>query len=150
MTVPCRERVVLALQAALEGNAGIPGLAVERDRDTPVTDGDLPRLVIYEGAESGAADFTGEDGYALAINIEGYAGGGDAAAAASAAATLRAEADRAVLADVTLGGTARGVSLAEEPAPVRLGLEAVRPAKGFVRSFTVEYATAEGDPFTFA
>lgn len=150
MTTPCRERIVAAVQAALAGITGIDGLAVERDRTLPVEEGELPRLVVYEGEEALASGFSGEDLWELQLDVEGYADGADIAAAAAALATLRAKVDQALRADPTLGGLARDLRPAEEPAPQRLDFASATPGKGFVRSFVAVYATEEGDPFAFA
>lgn len=151
MAGSCRERIVQAIETALGGIAGIAGLTVERDRADPVEEADLDRLVIYEGGEGQSEEgFLGEDLFDLTVDIEGYAGGDTVSAAAAAAAGLRGEVDQALRANPPLGGLARDLRLAEEPPPLRLENVSARPAKGFVRSFVVTYATVEGDPFTFA
>ncbi len=150
MTTPCREQIAVAVKAVLAGITGVTGLAVERDRVSALEADDLPRLILYEAEEAGESAFTGEDGYLLSVDIEGFAGGAAEDAAASALATLRAKVDQAMLADQTLGGLIRTMSLGEEPEDSRLELASSAPAKWFTRSFVLEYATAEGDPFTFA
>lgn len=143
MATPCREQVVAALAARLAGIAGIAGLVVERDRTVPLAGPELPRLVVYEGDEKLWPGFTGEDAFDLQVDVEGYA-------ASAGLAALRASADAAIFADRTLGGLARDVELASEAAPQRLEMDQAAPAKGFVRSYQITYATREGDPYTFA
>ena len=143
MAPPCREQIVAALSTRLAQIAGIAGLIVERDRTVPITGPEMPRLVLYEGNEAPAPDFTGEDGFELQLDVEGYA-------ASAGVAALRAATDAAIFADRTLGGLARDVELANEAAPQRLDMDQAAAAKGFVRSYRVLYATREGDPFTFA
>lgn len=143
MVATCREQIVAAVVARLEAITGVPGLAVERDREQPITAAELPRLIVYEGDEQLAAEFSGEDGFELQIDVEGYA-------AAANLAELRGRLDVAVLSDRTLSGLARDVDIASEAAPQRLDMDQAAPAKGFARSYRILYATIEGDPFTFA
>lgn len=143
MPTPCREQVVAAIKTALDGITGIVGLTVERDRDEHVEEADLPKLALFEGDESLAPDFSGEDGFELQVDIEGYAALADLA-------VLRASVDAAIFADRTLGGLARDIDVAAEAGPQRLDMDSAAPTKSFVRSYRVLYATVEGDPFTFA
>ncbi len=148
MPTAARETIMAAIAARLGGIVAVPGLTVERDREAAVTDATLPLLVVYEGDEKEQPDLTGEDGRSLPVEIEGFAGGATTAAATLALATLRAEVDKALLGDVTLGVGARDLRLADEPPPARLDLDAAPPTRGFARGYVVEYATAEGDPYT--
>lgn len=143
MPTPCREQLVAALATRLAAIAGIAGLAVERDREHPVTAAAMPRLVIYEGDEQLSPEFSGEDGFELQLDVEGYAAAADMPG-------LRAAVDAAVFADRTLGGLARDIDFASEQAPQRLDMDQAAAAKGFARSYRLLYATREGDPFTFA
>jgi hypothetical protein len=147
---PCRERIVAALAARLATITVLPGLVVERDRAASVSAAEMPLLAVYEGDETPQADFTGERAYTLSIAVEGYATGATPVAAAQAASDLRAQVDKALFADVTLGGIARNLEAAEESAPARLDLDAVDPCAGFTRVYRVDYAIAETDPYTFA
>jgi hypothetical protein len=61
--------------------------------------------------------------------------------------TLRAEAIKALKADITLGGLARWLELTD--AGDFLGAETSAETEGALLAFTVHYATREGDPFTF-
>lgn len=149
MSLPCREQILAAVETALSGITGITDLTVDRDRVDMPADDELPILTIYEGAEQPADDFTGERGYVLGIDIEGQIAGATRVEAVQNGATLRAKVDQAMLADL-LGGLARDVRVAEEEAPPRLDLAAVPHAYGFVRSYAIEFATREDDPFTFA
>src|SRR5690606_33033541 len=116
MAATCREQIVAAVVARLEVITGVPGLAVERDREQPITAAELPRLIVYEGAEDPVALFLGEDCFDLRLVIEGGAAGETASLAASASALLRGKVEQAILADVTLGGLARDIqSDGEEP-----------------------------------
>ena len=143
MPTPCREQLVAALATKLAAIAGFAGLEVERDREEPVTGPELPRLVVYEGDEQLSPEFSGEDGFELQIDVEGYAASADMPG-------LRAAVDVAVFADRTLGGLARDIEFAVEQAPQRLDMDQAAGAKGFARSYRLLHATREGDPFTFA
>lgn len=151
MTDSCHEQVVQAALAVLTGISGVAGLAVERDRETALEEGDLPRLVLFEGAEIEESPFAGERSYRLQLDIEGTASGATPAAAAAAASTLRAKVQSALGADPTLGGKVRLMEPASEPPPERLELPTgTVSVRGFVHSVVVEFATAETDAFTFA
>lgn len=152
MPLDCHEQIVLAVETALKTITAISDLTVDRDRgvDEMPSEEELPLLVIYDSDMQPQDDLTGERGYSRVIDIIGYAGGSDRAAAAAAASELRAEVDRVLFGDVTLGGKARNLELAAEPSPDVLGLAAASPYKNFVRSFTADYATLEDDPYTFA
>lgn len=149
MTEPCRERVLAAAASALDG-VGVAGLVVERERLAEIADDEMPRMVLREGAEEPRADFTGEDAWTLNFEVEGYTAATDQTGADQAGRHLRAKALQALLADVTLGGLARDLRPGGEPPPVRLSIVAEVPTYAFVLTFAVDYATAEGDPFTFA
>jgi hypothetical protein len=151
MADPCRQIIKDRVVAILQGIATIPGLTVEAERIDGLTGDDLPKLVVYDAGDETDNAFTGEDGWILALDIEGRAQGDTDALAASAIAQLQARAQQAIFADYTLG-IAPGVrNLEEDPeAPLqRLLVQAEVPTAGFTRRLRVSFATAEGDPFTF-
>ncbi|BBK44126.1 hypothetical protein STVA_41460 [Allostella vacuolata] len=156
--VACRERILLAIETRLAAIAtSVPGLTVERDREEPVETKDMPRLVVTELGEVLQGDLTGEDGWTLTLAVAGYVrgatGANDAArakAAAAAANDLRARAQAALRADVTLGGLARDLRPAAEAEAFPLLIDCADPAKAFATPWEVDYATEEGDPYTFA
>jgi hypothetical protein len=148
MAIPAQEQVMQAVEAALKGIAAVPGLEVERDRIEMPDETEMPRLILNQGSQADATDFTGEDGYALTITIEGWVKGEDAAAARLARAVLQAEVHKALFDDPTLGGAVRIIRPPDEPPPERLDLAPAPDVLGFELSYVVEYATAEGDPYT--
>lgn len=150
MATPCREQILAALEAALGTITALDGLTVERDREEAVTGDDVPVLVLFEGEDAAPEYLTGIEVRRLSVDVEGYVLADSRAAAASAAAVLRAEAERVLQADPTLGGKAWDVSPAQEPSPQRLDLAAERPGYGFVLSLTVTYGIVQGDPYSFA
>lgn len=150
MSAPCRERILAAIATALAGIAGVGGLVVERDRLADLAETEMPRLVVREGGEEPQADFSGEDAYTMTVEVEGYTAAASQADADAVGRTLRAKVVQALRADVTLGALARDVRQGVEPPPVRLSVVAEVPTYAFALAFAVEYATAEGDPFTFA
>ncbi|WP_142847233.1 hypothetical protein [Telmatospirillum sp. J64-1] len=148
--VPCREQILTAVVDACQRAASdVPGLVVERERDQPVVSDEMPRVVVFEGAEDSFADFTGEDGFILDVDLEIYVTACSQAAALQKAGLLRAALIRRVIPDLA-GGLARNCTLSPEPAPQRGSWDSAAPVAGIVLSFKVEYATAENDPFTFA
>lgn len=150
MTQSCRERLVAAALAALAGIEGVPGLEVELDREHDLDESELPRLILVEGDEIAAGDFTGEEGFTLPVIVEGYVTAATPEAARSALAQLRAKAHQALIGSNLLGGLARDIRLSQDqPAEAGLPLPC-EPGAAFARGYDVDYATAEGDPFTFA
>jgi|GEM_PF-1368750 len=155
MPTPCKEQLLAAVATALGGITGVSGFtaaSVERDREIgkPIIETEFPRLVIYEGAELPADAFTGEDGFQQTIEIHGAALGATLAEARATGAVLRAKIRDALWAAFPFDNKARDLQPAEEPPPVRLALECLDRAYGFELSVTIEYATKEGDSFTFA
>lgn len=153
----CRERILDAIVARLEAITGVAGLAVERDREEPIETGEMPRLVVVELGETMQPDLTGEDGWTLTVAVSGYVRGtvgandkARAKAAAAAAGDLRARVQAALLGEPTLGGLVRDLRPAEEAECFPLLIDCADPAKAFAVPFEADYATVEGDPFTFA
>lgn len=142
MTAPCHEQVVAAAFAALAAISGVSGLAVLDQPDRPVDA--LPVIALRVGDEAPEDIFAGELGFALEIGVTCYA------ADRAALAVLRAKAQQALLADLTLGGLTRDLRLAGEGPPVMDTEEGHDAAIGTELRFTLHYATREDDPFAFA
>lgn len=152
MTDPCRERVMAAIAARLAAITGVTGLQVERDRTLAIDTSEMPRLVVHELDEQLTGDLSGEDGWTLVLVVSGYAAGTTPALAAAALGALRAKAQAALgpVQDITFGGLVRDCRPEPEAEPVTLLMEGADPAKCFALAYAVDYATAEGDPMTFA
>lgn len=150
MPVPCRERIIAAVVARLASITGIAGLTVERERRVPVTSAELPFLAVYEGPSALQSDFSGEQAVTLTVSIEGLAGGVSAPAAREAAGLLRAHAEAALFAEITLGGIVRDLRPSDEPPPPMLDDEIGEEAAAFAFAIDVDFAIREGDPFSFA
>lgn len=151
---PCRERV-LAQLATLLGALPVPGLTVERERDEPWTQTDLPAIGLYEADEDQDAVFTGEDAYTLRVDIEGHASAATLLAARQAAGTLRAQVQQALLPGLEVpldGGGAAYVAVTPgtEPPPIRAVVDCADPVSGFVLTVSLDYQTWESNPFLFA
>lgn len=145
-----RELVVQAALARLQAIPGIAGLTVAREpsaRDALVQD-DLPLVLLFEAGESDVTEFSGEQAYSLGLIVMGAVTAATDAAAATALNELRGRVDQAILADVTLGGAARFAALDPEAEGQEPVIDGTLPCRAFLRGFTVEYATREGDPFT--
>ena len=149
MPATCREQILVAVAAKLSVIV-LTGLVVERERDAPVGESELPFLALYDDGEEAQDDFSGERGYTLRAAVEGLRAGASDLAARQAADELRGLAAKALFADPTLGGLARDLRLAVEPSPPRLDWEAPAAVGGFVLTVEIEYATREDDPFAFA
>jgi hypothetical protein len=148
--VPCREQIVAAALTRLQA---ISGAVAERERRDPLTAEDLEsssRLILFEGADSDATLYTMEDGFEFSLTVQGTVKG-NGPASSTALNLLRAKVLTALCppGDCTLGGLARHVEISDTGDELVAGI-ATDEFKGFVLEATVQYATAEGDPFTFA
>lgn len=148
----CREQIMAAVESAIGAISGITGFSsstVERERARPVTA--LPFACVFEGDEGPAEDeFTGSRAYTLLVDVELYVTGATPKAAAQALSALRAKADMALLADVTLGGKARDIRVVDEPPPVRNVVDGHPNHRATARRFAIDYAHLENDPETFS
>lgn len=143
-----RETIVQAFKAAL---VSIADASTERNRRTPIDDAsvaDMPLLVLFEGDEQDATEYSGEDAYDLSLIVQGAVKGSEEAAATSAN-NLRGLVIQKIFADRTLGGKCRDIVLDSNGEPIGLPVDSAE-IEGFIAAFTVSYATKEGDPFTFA
>jgi hypothetical protein len=154
MAKSCRQQIVEAVLAALQSldtqpSAGgeVKGVIVELNRRTAIDVDDLPALLIYEGSEQPINDFSSEDAYDLPLLLQGIVAGAGADAV-SFANNLRATAMKALMADLSLGGLARNLQFTGTGDLAGADIVAVE-VESFELSFTVSYATKEGDPFTF-
>lgn len=150
MPTACKEQVIAAFVAKIAAISSISPLTVEREWEDDVTDKELTFIGVYEGPETPHADVTGEDGWTQTVIVEGVAEGAAPVAAAQAANALRAEIDRVLFADITLGGLVRDIRYNPEPQPELLKVVAAQSTRGFALAYDIEYGTKEGDPYTFA
>ena len=151
MPISAEEQVLAAFIAKI---AAIPSSTVADLRVEPewpaaegVTEDDLPFVAIYEGGLQVTDDVTGERSKIQTVIVEGIATGDSQLAARQALDVLRAEIDKAVTADLTLGVSARDVTPNPEPQPAMIALRASVPVHSFARAYDIEYATAETDPY---
>jgi len=133
------ERVLTVALADLE-------MPVERERYTPLTPRELPRVVVLEDDDGLEEVYVG--GAALRVvrlSVECYADGATAAHSMSAIATLRDRCRVAIEADRTLGGACLSLEIGEGDGSIggRLALDV--PEKSVARSHTTRvnayYAT---------
>jgi hypothetical protein len=147
--VPCRELVAAKVLTVLQAIAGI---SFERNRRAALGDDDFKggdaRGVLFEEDEEPSDNFTGEDAFDLpfAAQVAFKLSGEDAATLAN---TWRAQLQKTLLADRTLGGLARDLQIVAPGDWVGADIESDH-VEGFVLAFNVRYATVEGDPFTFS
>ena len=153
MAKPCRQLIVEAVLAKLatipvQETAGgaYKDVSVELNRRVPLEETDLPWAGLFEGDETPRNDFSSMDVYELRLVVQ-IAAKGSGGAAVEYVNSLRAEVIKALKADITLGGLARWLELAD--AGDFLGAETSAETEGALLAFTVHYATKEGDPFTF-
>lgn len=149
--VPCRAQLLETLGTLLGGITGETGLIVDIDPRQPPEK--TPTIVVRSGAETPTPDFTGEDAFTLAVDLEFYAEGQGDDADKDARAKLdrlRAKAIAIVAADPTLGGLARRVEPRDETAPAYTPVAGHPDIRATSRGYEIDYATKEGDPFAFA
>ena len=153
MAKPCRQLIVEAALATLAtipvqeiGSGAYKDVTVELNRRVPLEETDLPWAGLFEGDETPLNDFSSMDLYELRLVVQ-IAVKGSGPAAIEFVNSIRAEAIKALKADITLGGLACWLELAD--AGDFLGAETSAETEGALLAFTVHYATREGDPFTF-
>lgn len=154
MPVPCREQIAAAVLVRLQSVA----LAVaERERTDDLTESDfvagmvpIARLDQFEDPDQDITEYSGEDAWQMPLRIQG-AVAGSGVTGQTALNNLRALVLMALrpAGDWNLGGLARHVEIADTGATELAGV-AVEQFKGFVLQLSIQYATREGDPFTFA
>jgi len=153
MAKSCQQLVV---EKALERLETIPAVEtaegayqpvkVELNRRIPLTEDDLPSIVLFKQPAVPLNDFSSEDAYDQPFVVQG-AVKGSGAVAEEFANTLEAECIKALFTDRTLGGRVRMLELSDTGD--FLGAEVPAETEGFMFGFRVHYATREGDPFTF-
>lgn len=148
MPTPIREQIVAAFAAKLAAIASVAGLTVEREREDPVTSGEVPFLAVYEEDAAPDSVFAGEIDVILPISVEGIVAGDTRLAARQAAAVLQAEVEKAIFADVTLGGLARDILPGAEQPPARLDADVPDIVASFAITFDISFAVAETDPYS--
>ena len=153
MAKPCRQLIVEAALAKLDAipvqetaGGAYKDVTVELNRRVPLEETDLPWAGLFEGDEAPLNDFSSMDLYELRFVVQ-IAVKGSGPAAVEFVNALRAEAIKALKADLTVGGMARWLELTD--AGDFLGAETSAETEGALIAFTVHYATKEGDPFTF-
>jgi hypothetical protein len=154
MAKSCRQQVVEAVLGAL---AAIPmqeieggqykAVTLEVNRRVAIDESEPPILILFEGGETPLNDFSSEDAYELTFAVQA-AVNGSGAIAVTFANNLRAEVEKALFADRTLGGVGRFLELHDGGDWIGVEIDSAR-TEGFMLGFRVGYATREGDPFTF-
>jgi hypothetical protein len=149
MTASCREQIMAAVLAKLQGITAVAGLSAEQDRAIPLRAEDTPLLILRAGEEAAETIYVGIDSYRLEVQIEGYAVDQSGTTAATTLGQMRAECDKALLGDPTLGGLTMDLRASEEPADPLLDFEADVEGKAFTRSYEIRYSTQAGNPYEF-
>lgn len=154
MPKSCRQQITEAVLAALgaipvqEIQGGeFKAITLELNRRVAIEESDAPILILFEGDETPLNDFSSEDAYELAFAVQAAVNGSGSVAVAFAN-NLRAEVEKALFADRTLGGVARFLELNDGGDWIGVEIDSAN-TEGFMLAFRVGYATKEGDPFTF-
>lgn len=142
MADPVLERVVAHFKTAL---AGITGLTVERNRDEDVTR--FPTAIVFDGDLQSQEINTGRVEHRLDLDVEIWAQAASGAALGTAINDLFARVVVAAIADRTRGGIA--VDTTEQGRTFRIDRGEGGKAVGLaVVAFRIDFATADGDPYT--
>lgn len=145
MSDPCREQIAVAVLSVMTAITALPS---ERNRKIALATDELPRQILFEGDETPFDLFAGQDGYQLPLLIQ-VAVAKSGAAGATDCNSWRAQLQKKLLADRTLGGLAMNLEITEPGDWIGVDIDS-DDVEGFMLSLTVTYATVEGDPFTFA
>lgn len=139
---PLREDIIEAFMAALV--VGLPGVLVERDRDTEADT--FPSVNILEGGHEVITENHGLDDIAMNMTCELFEASVTMADVGPALNVLYGNVVKAAMADRTLGGLL--VDLEEDNAdePVVLRQEGQGPAKAMSLDFLLRYQRKSGDP----
>lgn len=148
MPTSIRELVNVAIFNKLQTlTATIPNLKVERERDQEVES--YPFITFYDVGQDADDELRSIVVYRLRIDVEMHASGATGAAAATALNELVAAVTAAMTAnDVIVAGSARDVR--EQGDVQELEMSGSKTNKAANVSFTVEYQTRAGDPYTAA
>lgn len=143
-----RQQIVEAVVSALTG-LSTTGANVFPQRRYPTGDGQWPCLLVYRGREVSTPDEIGrpprEMAHGFEVLVEIVAAG---AAADDTIDDACVEIEKAVAADVTLGGLARDAFVSGfEPAPL-LADQARQQTSGARLTLNISYRTTDTDPET--
>lgn len=135
-----REQIFDWITGQLAAIAGVQ--LVER---MPSGDPDVfPALEIYDGSQRTAEVEVGSTRYILTVRVEGYVEGGDGADAHAAINELHAAVVAALMSAPPIGGLAEDIE--EGDARFTVAELASRKRLGFSAAFSIQFATAFGDP----
>jgi len=125
----------------------MPTAVVERNRSRPVPKTSDAFVILFDGPQIILSDETCSTRYELDIDAEGYARAASDALLGPAVNNLYGELVKAGLASHTLGGLT--VDVREGGLQdVYIDDEASKPTGAFAMTFSIQYSTAGGDPFT--
>ena len=149
MATSVREQILAAFHTAVSTALpiAIPGSTVERNRSRACPKASNAFVILYDGPQFIISDETCATRYNLDVDVEGYARASTDALLGPAVNALYGELVKAALADHTLGGLSVDVQEGNLQ-DVYIDDEASKPTGAFAMTFTIQYSTAGGDPFT--
>ncbi len=147
MPTTVREQCLAAFYTVL---SGIAGVTTYRNRRREVPHAAMPAFVQVDGGhDEPSDDNSGRTTYQLQVSVEGFVTADTDALLGPALSDHHGKLVSAVLADRTLGGLA--IDVREGPMVADLDRsEGSAPAMAFNCTFTVDYWTVPGDPYTVA
>jgi len=149
MATSVREQILAAFYTVISTDlpVAISGCGVERNRSRPVPESSNAYILLFDGPQFIISDETCTTRYSLSVDVEGYVRAATDALLGPAINNLYAETVYSALSDYTLGGLSIDVQEGDLQ-DVYIDDEASTPTGAFAMTFTIQYSTAGGDPFT--
>lgn len=146
-----RQRILDQAEAKLRELEAEVGATIEANVDRPQSADSLPLVIMVDGDDQvdEDAESSGLDIRTLVVEVEGYVATDTAAGLRGAREDLLGQVLEKMLEDRSLAGLAIDVTPGGA-AVFRNTLEGRPFSAAFSQTFVVQYATAEGDPFTLA
>ena len=144
-----REQVLAAFYTAINGDAALSGIDVERNRGMPVPAGKTQFVVIYDGGEPQAIASSGISTITMTPTVEMYQRGASRSAASTALNNLAADVIKAALADYTLGGLSIDVRYGGMADPLPSAEDNLYLMTAEI-IFQIDYQTDDIDPYASA
>lgn len=147
MTLSLREQVLRAFKGQLDQLAGV---TVFRNRDTEISESDLPALVMRDGGMGVSYDSHDLLRVTLRVEIECFVKAQSDALLGEAISDLAAKTMQQVFADPTLGNLVVDVEATEElmSDPVIGREQGHAPTAAFILALRIIFFMKPGDPYT--
>jgi hypothetical protein len=144
-----REQVLAAFFTVINTAVpvAIPGTGVERNRSRPIPIDSDSFVILFDGPQLITSDETCNTRYTLDVEAEGYARAATDLLLGPAVNQLYGQLVKAALSDHSLGGLAIDVREGNMQ-DIYIDDEASKPTGAFPITFSIQFSTVGGDPFT--